>query len=533
MKRFVFVTVVGLLSFLPQQSASAAGGPVFFPKGPYDSELLSLDILKGPAADFTGILLPDGTIRGYAPSVVDEAHIIFESKDDGRTFTRIGKVDYGPDYNPNLLGQPRVVLLNDGKYHLYTNNSRGITCYSSTDGLRFSLDKVDCIPNSIIPTPPHYKNWRLSSPGIVILADGTYRAYFGDEGAVGDGAFPPHQLYSATSRDGVTWTREPGVRIGFSSSGLKTTAMHPDVIQHADGSVTIFYRTFPFQNQAYATSKDGLNFEDEHILWWGKQDPVAGYGNEGGDPSLVKDRNGNIVLFQGTWIPNSVEGGVSSIRLTVGKGTKFGEETGRDLNVHTRTRAEHANCVVTGTPSDPAYARVTVMAEPNAKQPCPDGYSVDSANPQTIVYGPSYANVTQCLWQGTGAAPNGWTQRYFSGVASCPQGYRVGSGAAGGDGQQPASGNQQMPSSGGSANAGGTAPKQVSCYAKPGMIVNNPMLKPDGSGSCPPGYSTAKTSAKQVKITCTALPGIKVNQPVMTFVGIGKTPNCPKGYKKK
>lgn len=515
MKRLVPMLMISLGACLLVPAATAATGPVIFPKGPYDSELFSLNVLNSPGADFTVVLLPSGTMRGYIPNAVDGTLMIFESTDDGKSFKFTRNVDFGTDRTDNFIGQPRVIMLNDGKYHLYTNGSDGISCFSSTDGLKFDIDKLRCIPNSIIPAPPHYKSWRLSGPAIAILSNGTYRAYFGDEGTPGDALFPPHQIYSAVSSDGVVWTREPGVRIGFSATGLKTEAIHPDVIQHADGSVTMFFRTF--SNQMYASSRDGLTFGDEYILWWKIPDPIAGNGDLGGDPSVVKDRNGNIVLFQGTPIPGSDIGGQSAIRLTVGKGTKYGEEVGRNLGWRSEPKTRYLNCVSNGTPSDPAYAKVPVMANSDTANNCPDGYTADPANPATMVPGPKYASTTKCLASAGTKPANGLLEIYLSGKASCPPGFEVSTSNTPSSNPQPPTDSQS----------------QLVCYAGPSLIGAKPVLNITGGTACPPGYSTTRATGKQIKITCVVLPGFKVKQPVMTMVGVGKAPTCPRGYKKK
>lgn len=566
MKRFLALIFSSLLISISQVNPSSASGAIFYPKGPYDSSLFAVDVVGTVGADFTAVTLSDGTIRGYLPSM-EGTFAIFESKDDGKSFTRIGRIDFHDSKSDAFVGQPRVILLNDGLYHLYSNGPQGISCFSSKDGFTFVIDKLQCVPNSAIPTPPHFKSWRLSGPAIAILADGSYRMYFGDEGIPGDGKFPPHQIYSAKSRDGINWIVEPGVRIGHGSKSIKSIAIHPEVIQHSDGSVTLFYRSYFPQNIKYATSKDGLDFSDEYISWFAKKDPIVGYGNEGGDPSIVKDRNGKIVMFQGTWIgPEKL--GISAIRLTPGTGTKFGKESGRYLGWQGVIEDRYLNCVSNQNPNDPINGRVWALASSATDLDCPDNYSIDKANPEKIEKTVSYSKTTKCKWNSNTNAPNGLAEVFFSGEVSCPEGFVIvpsamnnsspnkgsstpktpnelicyaGPNLSGAtqilkitDGStkcppdystKPPSGKQSQTS-----NSSGTGAK---CFAKSGMVVSNPVMNANEvDGTCPPGYSVTPNKIKQTKINCVALPSSNVDPKKIVLYGIGKAPQCPKGYKK-
>jgi hypothetical protein len=87
-----------------------------------------------------------------------------------------------------------------------------------------------------------------------------------------------------------------------------------------------------------------------------------------------------------------------------------------------------------------------------------------------------------------------------------------------------------------SSTSSGTSPsaKTIICYAKVGMIVREPSIPlGDGSTTCPSGYSTSKNTAKQFKINCVAMAGSNVSPRSILLYGIGKSPTCPKGYKKQ
>lgn len=91
---------------------------------------------------------------------------------------------------------------------------------------------------------------------IIPLPDGKYRMYYATEPEV-----PNNQLevFSATSEDGLSWQKEPGVRLTF--------ATFPDVIALPDGRYRIYFQRFSqeYDQQAIhsAISDDGLHFEVE------------------------------------------------------------------------------------------------------------------------------------------------------------------------------------------------------------------------------------------------------------------------------
>jgi hypothetical protein len=117
-------------------------------------------------------------------------------------------------------------------------------------------------------------------PAIVQLADSTLRLYyFGSETTTGDPASAqgPHKVYSATSRDGLSWTIESGAR--FQNERLTD----PEVISY-NNQWYMYYSVGP--ETKLATSTDGLNFTGVNMTG----------GNVGGVPGAV-EINGEIRLY--------------------------------------------------------------------------------------------------------------------------------------------------------------------------------------------------------------------------------------------
>ena len=324
---------LGLAIFIAGSQTVVLADPAeVFPSGPYTVTLIGEKILypdlfgvsKGlPVADVTGVLLPDGKIRAYV--FAQNKGIVIAESTDGVTFSTVGNA-FGSDKGQ---GMPRVVKLSDGRFRMYNYlNSFGVSCSISSDGLNFTVEKDVCIASSSFPA---LKNG-LTGPALIKLADGRYRAYFSDMVKAGTGP-DPHQVYSATSADGLTWTGDSGIRIGIGAASLTRSAEHPAAVAHADGSVTLFYYDNGSrsgvdaggrQNMAqseqglwYSTSKDGgLTFSNEYKISF----PSAfgpGFGN---DPDVFLDKSGQMILWAGGF-DHTYGGYIGAVKLTKGSGS--------------------------------------------------------------------------------------------------------------------------------------------------------------------------------------------------------------------
>jgi hypothetical protein len=218
---------------------------------------------------------------------------------------------------------PRVIKLSDGRFRMYNSTSEGVSCSISSDGLNFILEKTTCISKTSFAAATK----GLTSPGIVKLSDGRYRAFFSDMVIAGTGP-DPHQVFSATSTDGLTWTADSGVRIGIGATNITRSAEHPAAAIHPDGSITLFF----YDNAArggkdsmgmpilengaqglwYATSTDGgLSFANERQMVF-PSSLVHGFGN---DPDVFLDKDGSMILWAGGFDP-TVGGYIGALKLT-------------------------------------------------------------------------------------------------------------------------------------------------------------------------------------------------------------------------
>jgi hypothetical protein len=136
-------------------------------------------------------------------------------------------------------------------------------------------------------------------PDVVKLPDGTWRMYFQNAGVV----------KSATSTDGLTFTDEPGTRIDKTESGFnldnvgaQSTTILPDgdFLMIYCGTINEPYQTtdkLPNKNTQlyfYATSSDGLTFTKKGIAIDSRDDNLYGFS---GGAEFVKWNSGELRAY--------------------------------------------------------------------------------------------------------------------------------------------------------------------------------------------------------------------------------------------
>ena len=379
---FVSLTLLISQTILPTSSYGASSE---IPKGPFDATVLTYKALTPdmfsvnvglPVADVSVILLANGKLRAYV-FAQNKGIEIAESVDNGKSFTRIGNAFGGDKGN----GQPRAVVLSDGRYRLYTTSSGGINCSISSDGLTFTLEKTNCLSAS-----DYSEASGLTGPGVVQLSTGKWKAYFSGLPKAGTGP-DPWKMYSASSDDGVNWTRDAGVRIGVGSPSNKRSAEHPTAIRHSDNSITIFY----FDNGAdpegtgkiftngnglhYSHSSDGLTFSEEKWFDMAKIDSRLS-GTEMNDPDVVLDKDGNILLFGGGFA-HGFGGYINVMVLKLGQGTA----------PYSGDRCLAAKIVAGGPPNPPCGSTVVQPTQPT--QPIQPMQSPTPTQPMQPIQSPT------------------------------------------------------------------------------------------------------------------------------------------------
>ncbi len=244
-----------------------------------------------PVADATAALLADGRVRLYMHAQNRGIVSAISVTTDGASFA----AEAGTRL-PDGSGMPRVVANPSGGWRLYFSSGGGIRSAVSTDGLTFTIENGFRVTQQAAGFSGTTVS-ATSGPTVIRLADGRYRMYFSDLPRPGD---PPggHRIKSAVSSDQLTWTVEPGIRIGPGAPVLAGSAEHPFALANPDGSMTLYYGKFTGgggtspEGLYHSTSADGLTFEqDTYDVFFGN------------DPDVLRLSDGTLVLYYGQFDP--------------------------------------------------------------------------------------------------------------------------------------------------------------------------------------------------------------------------------------
>ncbi len=217
----------------------------------------------------------------------------------------------------NGASMPEPIQLADGTYRMYYGVSldppvagamTAIHSATSSDGLTWTVEGGHRLLGDGDGGGPDgipANEGIINGPAVVRLSDGTYRMYYQ---ASTQGTMPPDfRVKSATSPDGLTWTREEGTRIdingtGAAEAGKFSLAGQCFVIRFADDDYVVWlsgnYETAntQFSDLVMGTSTDGLTFSNFSVLYTAGHDPYvlsladgSGYWLFYGDP--VADGN--------------------------------------------------------------------------------------------------------------------------------------------------------------------------------------------------------------------------------------------------
>jgi hypothetical protein len=230
--------------------------------------------LGTPMADSTSLLLNDGRWRMFIFAGDGYRSLI---SSDGLTFT----LEAGTRL-PRGYGHSRILRLADGRVRMFSISQGGIASLISTD------EGVTFVEEGMRITAAQAGLGQLSGPGIVRMSDGRWRMYFSELDVPG-AAIVPLPMKSATSVDLLSWTMDPGVRVGPGAT-LSGSAAHPAAIANANGSVTVFFFRNGDTRLWAATSTDGVTFTSET--------PVL---SQAADPDVVSLPGGGLRMYY-NWV---------------------------------------------------------------------------------------------------------------------------------------------------------------------------------------------------------------------------------------
>ncbi|MCG2739958.1 MAG: hypothetical protein L6300_06925, partial [Syntrophaceae bacterium] len=150
-----------------------------------------------------------------------------------------------------------VVILDDGRYRLYGEASdignHTVVSYTSSDGLDFQKEDG-------------YRLTGAFMPFAVKLADGRFRLYYTDQ--AGNPPAPgARAIMSATSEDGLNFTVEGGDRLTYNGSSYESAGIRSaKILQLDNGTYRMYYHGIDGDEHwrvLSATSQNGLNWTRE------------------------------------------------------------------------------------------------------------------------------------------------------------------------------------------------------------------------------------------------------------------------------
>ncbi|MHC4442646.1 MAG: hypothetical protein ACYTF1_06575 [Planctomycetota bacterium] len=167
------------------------------------------------------------------------------------------RIDSGKpgDMDHTAARAPEAVCLPDGRtrvYYIGWNGPSGpyskqrepghrwrILSAVLKDGLRFSREpgiRMDVIGDA---EPPHGPIV-MAKPQVVRLSDGRWRMYFAALPGSEEGPYEAGFLFSAVSKHGLNWHREPGIRLK-DADGKPIHAKYPSIVRKLDGRLRMYY----------------------------------------------------------------------------------------------------------------------------------------------------------------------------------------------------------------------------------------------------------------------------------------------------
>ncbi|MFA5926602.1 MAG: hypothetical protein WCT32_02065 [Patescibacteria group bacterium] len=194
-----------------------------------------------------------------------------------------------------------LLILAGGSYYLFSNKETEV---STNLEKQINTDTSEPTTKEVSAK----KTWQTGQAAIagkfadaevVDLGDGRYRMYYSVEPEVAGNKL---EMYSATSTDGINWTKEDGER--------KTYATFPDVVKLLDGTFRVYFQNAGVIKSAIST--DGLVLKDEPGTRIEKAETGLNIDNVAAPTTMQLSDGSYIMVYRGminqkygTMTPNS------------------------------------------------------------------------------------------------------------------------------------------------------------------------------------------------------------------------------------
>lgn len=233
---------------------------------------------------------------GYRMAIHHGQNIESAFSQDGRNF----EMEAGTRVHGQM---PAFVALPEGGWRLYYKGDfegrPAIRSATTMDGYNFTLESGDRLT---VGGPGTLDEKAVIHPTVVRLPAGGYRMYYDGETSQ-DGMFH-WTILSATSEDGLAWTKEPGERIPTSDALCFEMVWSAHAQVDPSGMTTLYFsaETSPFSMGGIyrATSSDGLAFRVESspmLKYGGSHEPEGGGIHVPQDPFVLPTEDGERMFY--------------------------------------------------------------------------------------------------------------------------------------------------------------------------------------------------------------------------------------------
>jgi len=213
-------------------------------------------------------------------------------------------------------GISSCTIVKGGEYWMYYTG-RGIELATSADGLGFAGKGT-----VVFSGAQGSDQEMVTNPAVFELQSGGYRMLYEGSTRI-DNSQTNRKLYSAVSSDGLTWTKEEGVRFydtGDGKPGEIFTSV-PDVIRLPDGRLRMYY-TRGASSATAVSSDEGLTWTKELNL---------GLGGIAVDPDIVWLDDGTYKLFYTAFESEWAVGSQVMMSADSADGLHFSVDAGKRL----------------------------------------------------------------------------------------------------------------------------------------------------------------------------------------------------------
>ena len=211
------------------------------------------------------IPLPDGGYRMYYEGKTERAGgqvksaVVSALSADGLVWEREPGLRLGGENTS--YGAPRCLYLGTGaggpRYRLYASdfNHNHIVSAVSDDGLSFALEA-----GVRVPRERDFESFSVYAPEVLRLGQGGYRMYYAgwvSAPEVAAGSKYHGRIFSAFSRDGLHWRKDPDICLDNGGRWDAAKASEPCIIDLPDGRFRMFYEACDLEGRwriASATS---------------------------------------------------------------------------------------------------------------------------------------------------------------------------------------------------------------------------------------------------------------------------------------